>query len=286
MISCSDQDESLQSDDNIAIKRKVLTISSFKSIGKLGGKTDFIENSSTSNKDSNDSLFISQYPLIENHYTINVSYDSIMEYAIDSITNDTISSTFIGLEETSRDTIDVEQVPRWMYFANYGGNGQNITSFYVGVPESMVLDKIELQAYVTDSLPTEGYSLLYMGVKHPDFAPGPGTNELFFESLYSDTNWLEISENDLEILRTEVPVYDEQGQVSSYKPGISIRVVFFKQFQAPLVGESLDRGFKVKVRLNDMHTIESDFNIHFVTPEVYDERQCWLAGDPECQDLF
>lgn len=286
IISCSTKEESFQDFNNISKKRLATKVSSIKSLGKVGGITDFLKDSASSNKGENDSLFISQYPLIENHYTINISYDSIVEYVIDSITNDTISTTFIELHETSRDTVDVEQVPRWMYFDDYGGNGQNITSFYVGVPENIVLDKIELQAFVTDTLPTEGYSLLYMGVKHPEFATGPGTNELFFESLYSDTHWLEISEDDLEIIRTEVPIYDEKGQVLLYKPGIAIRVVFFKQFQAPLVGETLDRSFKVRVRLNDQYTIESDFNIHFVTPEVYDDRQCWLGGDPNCQDLF
>ncbi|UOY08265.1 hypothetical protein L0P88_06855 [Muricauda sp. SCSIO 64092] len=56
-------------------------------------------------KSRNNTFFLSQFPLVEHRYKINITYDSIPTYEMDSTTRDTLN-IYGEINEIDRDTTD------------------------------------------------------------------------------------------------------------------------------------------------------------------------------------
>ncbi|MDC6350721.1 hypothetical protein PP178_04090 [Zeaxanthinibacter sp. PT1] len=237
-----------------------------QSEGTNGGSTTF-GSSTTGRADS--TLFISQYPLKEYRYIQEVTYDSVPTYTIDQNTGDTTSTRY-DVYEVSRDTVDLVIGNLWAPYEE-----KNTSDILVGIPHEMVSDTMYVSIRVRDSLPSEEYGLVVTGLMDEDgYIYESSTDNGDFRVLPEYKNL------------TQVPIYDDMGKVASYSPGIDMTNFLYRQYQiAP--DRQLIRSFTMTITNQDKSvSISADFDINFVEYQLWEGRQCWLAGEKECEDLY
>ncbi|MCR9226582.1 MAG: hypothetical protein NXH90_04060 [Flavobacteriaceae bacterium] len=276
-FSCSKESIQHNKDEVDQSSTKTSTVStrlpSLKFEGGNIGKTTFSKNLSENGKNNN--LFLSQFPLIEQKYEIEIQYDSIIEYEIDSISLDTISiNTYIA--EISRDTIGYSTGPKYMPF-----DDKNFENIYIGNIDTNDSTKIYFQWDEMEYFDPSVYGLLFRCAEQDTLSEGEVISGCWAGS--SDIKDIDrlIYEQD------SIPIYDDFGNVSEMVNGISINVNI-RHFQV-LEVEEITRNFRItihQVTPTDSIAVSNDYTLKFVPKEIYEDRLCWLAGNPECIDKF
>lgn len=266
IISCSKEDSGPQTTKS----KSVTKFSKSASSGFEGGVTTFAK-SGNSSTGKNEGLFISQYPLAEFRNIQEVVYDSITEFEIGAVTNDTISTSTKIIEVSREFTGEVVKGSLWVPLESTYNS-----ELYVGIPENMAdsISTLQISVQITDSLDSElGYKGILLSLH--DLIPDKSyfLYDGFFEikpSLYEEID--------------QVPVYDDSGKVSGYTSGI-VLPNFRIHHQSDDVSQSITRTFTLQIKSGDL-IVTSDFSIHFVSMDLWSDRNCWLNQDSGCEDLF
>jgi len=220
------------------------------------------------NKAGADSLILSQSPLIEFKYNIvndvqySINYTTNVEG--DTIAIDTVSATVIN-----RDTISIETGPIWLPFDN-----RNVSELLVGLNTPAIVDTLEVEIEITviDDVPSTS-GLLFT-------AFGDGIND----ETIAATSPVTINSSRYAVIDS-VPRFNPQRRIVRYTGGIRIPSFVTRQFQVTS-DTLLQRRFLLTMISSSGSTITNEFTINFCDQQTYINRQCWLSGDPTCQNLF
>jgi len=268
MISCDKGHDLIPSKEfttNIAT-----VVSELKFEGQNSGVTvEGVDKSKNlTSKAGPDSLILSQSPLIEFKY--NIVND--VQYNIDYTTNvggDTLVIDTVSVTVINRDTISIETGPIWLPFDN-----RNVSELLVGLNTPAIVDTLEVEIEITviDDVPSTS-GLLFVVF-------GDGINE---ETIPA-TSPVTINSNRYEVIDS-VPRFNPQGRIVRYTGGIKIPSFVTRQFQITN-DPVLQRRFLLTMTSSSGSVITNEFAINFCDQETYINRQCWLSGDPTCQNLF
>ena len=277
--ACTPQEDYYKPQSKIVVER--FQVTNQINGGYAGGETEFGSGGVT----ANGSNFLSQYPLKDFIYQQNVTYDSIVRYTV-TAQGDTIPGS-VDYEIISRDTIGFYTDSKWLPFDYW--NEKHLLNLYIGVAsEADLQGGVSLSIESTGNMEA-GYDL---AVFMPDslslaerLGVAGGINPT--RHTFTQDGPLVLTEGQHYTIKQDVPIYDEFGVVSGTQFGIEVApIVFFQQLvtdQNNIVPEN--RAFTVSVEVNGQK-ITSAFTIRFVEEQTYLDRQCWLALEFECKDLF
>jgi len=254
-------------------KSKTITKNKLASVGFNGGKTEV--GSSSSGK-SNSEMFISQFPLVEYRHIQEIKYDSIITVVVDSISNDTISSNY-ELVEISRDTVEVKTGPiYWPFRAN---DNALFMQIYVGVNMETV-NKDEVSIKIENILGNPNETQTSLSLRDPSDPFGKNGAHVVTLAMTQENH---LPENYYEEV-DDVPLYNEEGKIIGYQPGIKLFLFdLFKEYEG-----LNEQHFKYRftIRTSSTSSVSIEFPVIFVPRNIYDDRQCWLANESGCEDLF
>lgn len=212
-----------------------------------------------------DELFLSQSPLVEYQYNIAIDTEEIFTYELDAITGDTINTTSV-INEISRDTLSITSGPIWLPF-----DTSNEVSLQVGLKKEFInpdLD-ITIEVNVVDNIPVSS-GLLFTSLKYDDVTLATDSDVIITDAIY--------------VIATDIPKYNVNGRVINETDGIVIPRFAVRQFFVSDV--DLTREFELTITTSDGSVVVAPFSIKFVDTQIYNDRQCWLNGEPQCKDLF
>ncbi|QBA63669.1 hypothetical protein [Muriicola soli] len=258
-------------------------------VGGKGGATSYNKASSLQNKNVDSTFFISQFPLVEYRYIQEITFDSIPIYEINQDTQDTLNITY-EVNEVSRDTVGFEKGKLWLPL-----DDRNFSKVYIGISEEqLAVAEFYIGVQMIDSIPVEGNGLLFKALyEYGDVESNGEQISITGDSHPFDSRYYRIT--------NEIPVFNEFGEIVEYKYGIELGSFLLRNFQ---IGETqeLTRSFRLIIASQpdvlptpedpsgteptNNFKIYSDFDIKFIVKEIWNDRQCWLSGTPECQDLF
>lgn len=267
LCSCNKDNVFVQEEEFVSNVKQVITEIRFE--GKNSGVTieGINKSSDLTRKGTPDSLIMSQSPLIEFKY--NIVND--VEYSINFTTNvlgdttaiDTVSATVIN-----RDTISVQTGPIWLPFDN-----RNAVDLLIGLNTPAIVDtlEVEIKVEVIDNVPSSS------GLLFTVF--GDGVND---ETLPADG--VTINSTRYNVVDS-VPRFNAVGKIVRYTGGIQIPNFVARQFNIEGI-TFLQRRFLLTMTSSSGSVISNEFAINFCDQETYINRQCWLSGNPACQELF
>jgi hypothetical protein len=268
ITSCNKDNDLLQSKEFTSTITTI--ISELKFSGQNSGITVEGKNINTNftNKRGPDSLILSQSPLIEFKY--NIVND--VEYDITFTTNEVGDTTAIDTTAArviNTDTLSIQTGPIWLQFDN-----RNVSELLVGLNTPAIVDTLEvkIEIKVIDNVPgTSG--LLFV-------AFGDGIND----ETIAATSPVTINSTRYAVIDS-VPRFNAVGRIVRYTGGIKIPSFVTRQFQ--ITNDSvIQRKFLLTMTSSSGSVITNEFAINFCNQETYINRQCWLSGDPSCQNLF
>ncbi len=271
IVACSSESEKEDLGNHTIIKKKIQQFSELASSGYGGGVSSYSSGITSKSRSSDSTLFISQFPLAEYRRIHNIAYDSIIEYEIDTLSNDTISVNTSVIEVSKEFTGEVVVGDLWVPYEGYF-----TSQLYVGIPQSVLdtIQKIKMAANVTDSLAQEpAQGGISISLHNPDID----------QSYYLFDNLLEI-DSALYVKSDRIPVFDRIGELKGYSTGL-ILPRFRLYHQSDDVSVPITRTFTIEFKFGET-TLSSVFSIKFVSEEEWFNRNCWLNQELECMDLY
>jgi len=269
ILSCSKEDTSevYQTDGNkissTISSTSVVRLQSLINKGNLGGRTQFQKQSASKNG-KNEGLFLSQYPLIEHRYKMNIQYDSFTEHIIDTITQDTLY-TYTRLEEVSRDTFGFKTGKLWV-----GYEQLYKVDLYIG---NITTDSVRIRWEETDGLVGAVVGNLYK------YAVGNTVDVVGAYGTIDDFKYL----RDLEHEETNIPIFNENGRVTDSVSGVKVPI--YMKHMLIYDNKEVTRKFRLTI-YDGENVVFNDYEVYFIPYETYLKRMCWLEGKPMCADMF
>lgn len=238
--------------------------------GGQGGKTVGL-NSNKSLRSKNNSFYLSSYPLLEQRYIIEKSYDSVPTHVIDTITNDTISTSY-EVFISNIDTVDHKTGKLWLPYDDF-----NVFNLYLGIDTTTLKDRtLMMTLNILDSLKIPEHGLLFSAI-----------------NLYSPSEWGDLIDKHPIILDSTkydivdyIPIYNEFGNIESYGSGIRLNDVLLRQYDIVLESNSSSLRHIELVIEDSTYSISSEFKLQYVEEDEYLRRLCWLSGSDDCKDYY